>query len=192
VQSNAVVRFLIGVCASALLFVPSIAQASPSDEHPTELLVTLGVGVNRASDAAGLAIRFGASGSYWLTSNVGVGLQVMGFDNIASWATSNIACQANQPCYSGDPRNRSGWLIEPRFLVGTSVSILRFYAAAGVGIAREDVPVTPSQSYFSAVGSLAAGVSVHLSRFSIVPEVRLDAMDAAASALLELGIGANF
>jgi hypothetical protein len=185
-------RALLVTCAAVFVVLPATARASSGDEHPTELLLNLGVGVNRTSDAPGLALRYGFSGAYWLTSATGVGLQAMGFNNIASWAQNSIACQPNQPCYSGDPRNRSGWLVEPRFFVGWSVSIVRLYGAVGLGLAREDVPVVPSQSYFSLVGSLEAGASVHLWRFSIVPALRFDAMDGAASALLQLGVGANF
>jgi hypothetical protein len=187
-RSNVMGPALLG---AALLVLPAHAWASSDDDHPIELLLNLGIGVNRTSDAPGFALRYGFSGAYWLTSATGVGLQAMGFDNIASLAQNSLGCQPNEPCYSGDPRNRSGWLVEPRFFVGRSVSIVRFYGAVGLGLAREDVPVVPSQSYFSLVGSLEAGASVHLWRLSIVPALRLDAMDGAASALLQLGIGAN-
>ncbi len=94
-------RALLVACAAVFVVLPATAQASSGDEHPTELLLNLGVGVNRTSDAPGLALRYGFSGAHWLTSAMGVGLQAMGFNNIASWASNSIACQPNQPLQLG-------------------------------------------------------------------------------------------
>ena len=152
--------------------------------------MNLALGLSRTSDAAGLAIRYGLSGAYWLSPGLGVGVAGMGFSNIASLATDS-GCPSSQPCYTADPRNRSGWLFEPRLLVGTGGPVVRFYAAFGLGVAHEDVPVVPARSYFSLAGSLESGASMHLGRFSVVPALRVDAMDGAAAALLQLGIGVN-
>ncbi len=155
------------------------------------LLASLAVGVSRTSETPGLATRYGLAGAYWLTSALGAGFEATGFSNISSFATDNIGCQSPRPCYSGDPRNRSGWLLEPRFLLGRRVSIVRFYAAFGLGLAREDVPSIPSRSYFAIGGSLEGAASVDLGRFSFVPTLRIDAMDGAAAALLKLSVGVN-
>ncbi|HEY4012495.1 MAG TPA: hypothetical protein VGM06_04110 [Polyangiaceae bacterium] len=185
-------RWILGVCSISLLWPAQDALASPHDEHPAELLFNLGLGVSRTGDAAGASIRYGVSFSYWLDSAIGLGFEGLGFSNIASLATDNLGCPAQGPCYTGDPRDRSGWLFEPRFLVGRTISFVRLYVALGLGVAHEDVPVSPPHGYFSLEGSLEGGVSVHVSRFSLVPALRLDAMDGAAAALLELSVGVNF
>ena len=192
VRSAPRLRWIFSACAIALVLPARDALASASPEHPAELLFNLGLGVSRTSDAAGASIRYGVSFTYWLLSAIGLGFEGLGFSNIASLATDNNGCPTQGPCFLADPRNRSGWLFEPRFLVGKTVSIIRFYAALGLGIAHEDVPVSPPRGYFSLEGSLEGGVSVHLSRFSLVPALRLDAMDGAAAALLELSVGVNF
>jgi hypothetical protein len=185
-------RGVLGAWVVALVLRSAEASASPSDEHPWELLAHVAGGASRTSDAVGLSIRYGLSGAYWLTSAVGIGFEGMGFSNIASLATDNLGCAAGQPCYTGDPRNRSGWILAPRFLVGSSVGIARFYGALGLGLADEDVPVVPNRSYFSLEASLDAGVTLHLGRFLLVPALRLDAMDGAAAALLDASIGFDF
>ena len=190
-RSTTARQALPGLAALVLSLLPASALASPSD-HPLELLLNLGIGVSRTSGAPGLALRYGFRGVYWLTSAIAVGADAMGFENVASWASDNIGCQPGRHCHTADPRNRSGWLVEPRLLVGTSASILRFYGGAGVGIAREDVPVVGGRSYLSWTASVEGGVIISLWRACLVPAVRFDAMDGGASAVLDLGLGANF
>jgi hypothetical protein len=194
-RSSSLHRRSAGVLvALALFFVPSPARADSSSPEAgsTEVTAFFGLGVTSLDTGGGPAFRFGGSAAHWLNPWFGVGGEFLGFNNIVSLATDSLACQPGQPCYSGDPRNRSGWVFEPRLSFGTMLWVVRLYAAVGAGLAHEDVPVTPSQSYYAAAGVLEVGANFHISNFSLVPALRFDDIDGSLSSLLQLGLGANF
>jgi hypothetical protein len=175
---------------AALVAAPASAERGANNEHPTEVLINLAVGLGDMGGTLGPTFRLGVSGTRWLTPGIGVGLQGMIFSNIDIRASDNLACPAGQTCNGGDTRGSSGWLLEPRFFIGTTMNVVRFYTALGLGLADENVRAVPNRS-LSPVGSLEGGVNVHLGRISVVPALRVDAMAGATSALLQLGVGAN-
>jgi hypothetical protein len=183
---------LLVVGTALLVSTPARADTPVDRSFDSEVAAVLGLGVTQLDTGGGPAFRLGIAAVHWVKPWLGVGAEGLGFNNIASLASDNIACQRGQPCYSGDPRNRSGWLADGRLFVGTELWIVRLYAAVGAGIAHEDIPVTPSQGYWAASGVLELGSSFHLSHFSLVPALRFDDIDGSLSFLAQLGLGANF
>jgi hypothetical protein len=185
---------LLGFVAVSLLSPRAWADAPSQEPARTEATAFFGLGVTSPDTGGGPAFRLGLGAAHWLAPWFGVGGEFLGFDNIVSMASDNIGCVPSQahPCYTGDPSNRSGWILEPRIAFGTYLWVVRLYAAVGAGLAHEDLPVTPPQSYYAVAGSLELGANFHLSRFSLVPALRFDDIDGSLTALLQLGLGANF